>query len=317
MVAGYFVVNSYERKGFAAFFRDRFIRLGIPVLFTMLIITPITGKILFNDNWLDPPFSFLDLIKRILNGVGVMWFAELLLLFSLFYGLTQIRLFKKFIDAVPKSLEITLIREFGLILVMAVLAFIIRFWFPADQAIFGLRFGNFSSYTLLFFLGVLAHKSNLLDSISYVHGIRWLAAGILIGLGGGAALFILGGGTMAFNIFGVRLVGYEIFQGGLTLQSAAYTLWDSFVAVSMSIGLLALFKEKFNFETPLSKTLAKDAFAVYMFHLPIVMGATILIEPLPLLPIVKFILLCVLLVPLCFALSHYVFRKIPLLGKLL
>ena len=38
LLSGYFVPGSYERKGAVTFLKDRFIRLGIPLLFYLLII---------------------------------------------------------------------------------------------------------------------------------------------------------------------------------------------------------------------------------------------------------------------------------------
>jgi hypothetical protein len=330
-IAGYFVVGSYERKGVFWFAKDRLLRLGLPALLTMLLISPITNGLLFGDVWYNPSLGFWAQINLLLNRVGVMWFAEALLVFSLVYGIAQSRLSQKRIDSV-KSLDaagsieptphsagmaFTLRCEFGLILCIAVFAFLIRIWFSSTRIVFGIRPGNFSSYIFLFVGGILARKGHLLAKLTYRHGLVWLAAGLFLGGGGGVALFILGGGTEAFNVFGVRISGIEAFQGGLTWQSAAYTLWESFVAISMTVGLLALFKEKFNRGTRMSCALSADAFAVYMFHLPVVMAVATLAEPLPPPPIVKFVLLCVICVPLCFALAHYVFRRIPVLGRLL
>jgi hypothetical protein len=317
LIAGYFIVGSYERKGFAPFMKERFLRLGVPALITMLIITPFINKVLFNFSVFDDSPDFFTVINWIFDGVGVMWFVEALLLFSLVYGLTQLRPFKKRIKAVTKPVKITLIHEIGLILIIALFAFALRLWSPMDRFVFGMRLGNFSAYILLFAVGIRLRKNDLLSTLSYRHGMRWLVAGIVLGICSGAAMFIIGGGTVSFNMFGVRLVGIETFEGGLTWQSAIFALWEAFIVVSMSIGLLARFKEKYNGQTRLSKTLSDNAFSVYMFHLPVIMTVTVLIEPLPLFPTAKALLLGVLGIPLCFVLGNYVFRKIPFLGKLL
>ena len=40
LMAAYFTPNSYDRKGVAAFWKERLIRLGIPVLLYTLLINP-------------------------------------------------------------------------------------------------------------------------------------------------------------------------------------------------------------------------------------------------------------------------------------
>ncbi|MDA4114722.1 MAG: acyltransferase family protein, partial [Thaumarchaeota archaeon] len=106
-------------------------------------------------------------------------------------------------------------------------------------------------------------------------------------------------------------------DGGLTWQSAGYSLWESFVAVAMGIGLTAVFREKFNNRSKLVKTLSDNSFAVYMFHPLIIVAVALLLSPVALYPIVKWLLLCVICVPLCFAAANFVFRKIPLLKDVL
>jgi surface polysaccharide O-acyltransferase-like enzyme len=106
-------------------------------------------------------------------------------------------------------------------------------------------------------------------------------------------------------------------MGGLTWQSAAFSLWESFIAVAVSFGLIGVFKEKLNYQRRLVKALSDNSFAVYMFHPMIIIPVTILLSPLALYPIAKWLLLCVICIPFCFAATHFVFRRIPLLKKAL
>src|SRR6266700_1066711 len=41
LIAGYFVPEAYDRKGRGKFLRDRWVRLGIPSLFYMLVVHPV------------------------------------------------------------------------------------------------------------------------------------------------------------------------------------------------------------------------------------------------------------------------------------
>ena len=85
----------------------------------------------------------------------------------------------------------------------------------------------------------------------------------------------------------------------------------------MSFGLIAIFREKFNRQSKLVKKLSDNLFAVYMFHPMIIIPVTILFAPLVLYPVAKWLLLCIICIPLCFAATYFVFRRIPLLKKIL
>ena len=45
LLAGYFTPASLERKGYARFIGDRFLRLGVPLLAFILILGPLTSAI--------------------------------------------------------------------------------------------------------------------------------------------------------------------------------------------------------------------------------------------------------------------------------
>ncbi|NLW49074.1 MAG: acyltransferase, partial [Firmicutes bacterium] len=59
------------------------------------------------------------------------------------------------------------------------------------------------------------------------------------------------------------------YNGGLYWQSAAYAFWESFFCVGVCLGLLVLFREKYNTQGKLSRFLSENAFGVYVFHTPI------------------------------------------------
>ena len=166
----------------------------------------------------------------------------------------------------------------------------------------------FGSYTILFFVGILAYRNDLFARISYEAGKRWLIWGIFLGFFSWLVLVSAAKASPG---------GTATLSGGLNWESAGYSLWESFVAVAMSIGLIAVFREKFNHQSKLIKILSGNSFAVYMFHPPILVALTLVFRPVAFAPFVKWVLLCILCVPLCFAATHYVFRKIPLLKNVL
>lgn len=301
LIAGYFAADSYDRRGFGRFVRGRFTRLIVPTLIYMVAITPFIEIVELGRT--GDGFS----IAGFLSGTGVMWFAAALFAFSLAYGL--VRRFASRPAPAPgvRQLEPSFAGAVLLILIIAVSAFLIRIVQPIGTSVLNMQLCYFASYVALFVVGIVAYRNGLFAKIEYRTGRRWLVAGIALGFLVWLVLVIVAtvtGTTDALN-------------GGLTWQSAAYSLWESFVAVAMSIGLVAVFRQRFDRQSPLVRTLSDNSFAVYMFHPPILVGVSLLLASLALSPVAKWALLCVICVPLCFAAAHFVFRRIPLLKEVL
>ncbi|MDD2754853.1 MAG: hypothetical protein PHS80_04915 [Methanothrix sp.] len=91
-IAGYFVPESFDRKGFSKFLRDRMVQLGILTLIYMLFIQTAVIYYLLAFQWTGsrPPFNeyLINYIKTFdfLGGSGPMWFALALLIFSAIYA---------------------------------------------------------------------------------------------------------------------------------------------------------------------------------------------------------------------------------------
>lgn len=301
MISGYFVAGSYDRKGFGGFVGDRFKRLIVPTLIYMIAITPFIEIVELGQK----PTGFN--LVGFLSGTGPMWFAATLFGFSLIYGLVRLISRRSTAASDRKKLEPTWGLAVSLALIIAVCAFLIRIVQPIGTDILNFQLCYFASYIVLFIVGILAYRNNLFAKISYRAGKRLVIGAIALGF---LAWFVL--------VAVATATGSTVaLEGGLTWQSAAFSTWESFIAVAMSIGLIAVFREKFNRQSKLVKTLSDNSFAVYMFHPMIIIPVTLLLIPLALYPIAKWLLLCVICVPLCFAATHFVFRKIPLLKNVL
>jgi len=300
LISGYFVAGSYDRKGFGGFAGDRFKRLVIPTLIFMIAITPFIEIVELGNK----PTSFS--LVGFLSSTGPMWFAAALFGFSLIYGLVRLMSRRSTAVSDRKQLKPTFGLAVSLILIIAVFAFLIRIVQPIGTDILNFQLCYFASYIVLFIVGIIAYRNNLFAKISYRTGKRWLISAIALGF---LAWFVL---VAVATVSGATAA----LEGGLTWQSAAFSIWESFVAVALSIGLIAVFREKFNRQSKLVKALSDNSFAVYMFHPMIIIPVTLLFSPLVLYPIVKWLLLCLICVPLSFAAAHFVFRRIPLLKNI-
>jgi hypothetical protein len=197
LIAGYFVPSSLEKKGFAKFVSDRFIRLGVPALAYMLLINPLVILGLMGER-LEGRITWSSYTEYLagwhfIEGSGPLWFALVLLVFSLLYAL-----FRWFIPnpsaadvkdrPLPTKLGILL-----LILIIAAGAFLIRIVLPIGTSIQNMQFCYFSSYIVLFIIGVVSKQNDWLSRLEYAAGRRWLISAIGLGFVGFAVVMILGG----------------------------------------------------------------------------------------------------------------------------
>ncbi|MCL2197598.1 MAG: acyltransferase family protein [Defluviitaleaceae bacterium] len=310
LISGYFTPASYDKKGFGKFAKDRFIRLGLPAIIYMLVIHPILAIGILGhrlgeaDGFLATYAEYL-IGLHFIGGSGPLWFAVALLIFSLIYALLRICVARKILTG-DKNFP-GFMRILGLILLISVCAFLVRIVQPIGTDIFNMQLGYFSQYVILFIVGIYCKRCDWLEKLEYNAGRRWLICGISLGF----VLFVV------IMILGGALDGdLTPFDGGVTWQSAAYALWESFVAVAMAIGLIALFKEKFNTQSAFVKRLSANAFSVFVFHSIIIVPLTLLFSPVDLIPIVKFFIAAVVGIPLCFLITDLTVQRIPFLRRL-
>ncbi len=263
LISAYFVPGSYDRKGPSLFLKDRIIRLGIPLALYSWIIRPLLA-------YLDPvrfPVSrppFLSFItgtyfkNEAVFGAGPLWFIEVLLIFSVFYILWRL-----FTPVHPeKSVEETHFPGNGSIIVFALLlgavAFLIRLWLHVgwDFVPLNLQFPFFTQYIALFIIGLIAYRRNWLLGIPDSTGRHWLVV---------AAVLILLFWPLAL-VGGAAKGGLDLFRGGLHWQALAYALWESFLGISLCIGLIYAFRRYANCQGKTASLLSHSAYAAYLIH---------------------------------------------------
>jgi len=131
---------------------------------------------------------------------------------------------------------------------------------------------------------------------------------------------LVGGTTFWLAIFVVGVgPGGDIskYQGGLYWQSAAYTLWESFCYLGVCLGLVVLFRERFNSGGRFARFMSENGFSVYVFHPPILILVTLALRDFAWHPLVKFGIAAAIAVSLCFIASSLVLRRIPLVKRIL
>lgn len=163
LLAGYFTPHSLERKGYTSFLKDRFLRLGIPLLAFIFILGPLTAAIVtaWQGDGFWPTIRFLWQHQRIINGP--LWFAQALLIFSLGYCLWRALFGAPLATAKRTPVLIPahrwwLLGAFG----TALGALAIRQFVPVGENVFGLQLGYFAGYIFLFAIGIAAWRCDWL-----------------------------------------------------------------------------------------------------------------------------------------------------------
>jgi glucans biosynthesis protein C len=307
LISGYFTPGSFDRKGPGNFYKDRLLRLGIPMIAYALVLSPIASI----SPYLSPmPGDFFHLTPPAtwqqfpdMLGVGPLWFAEMLLFFCLGYIVWR-RVRRVNIQSTDRIFAPPSYRAIGLfILALALATYVLRIVVPMGTFIplFGFpSLAYLPQYLSFFILGIIAFRQNWLETISGSLGktgfvVAGLSTIVIIPLEFSSGLAFLGHGSW---------------------QSAFYALWDSAFSVGMCLGLITLFRRYFNRQTRFGRFLSQQAFTVYIIHIPVIVLLALTLRDLHPGALPKFALAALIGVPLCFMIAFLV-RKLPFASRIL
>jgi len=309
LLAGYFTPSSYDRKGPIRFLWDRLLRLGIPLAAFSFLFDPLLKAIQAVGVW-NPgsPFgqAYLHHLQDLTFNPGPLWFVTALLIFGFAYALLRWGA-----DAFGRRPRETFgrlapqwILVFGLLL--GVITFLVRIPYPSGRVWFVFQLGDFPQYVALFVAGILARRQRWLEGLTAKDGRlwRWLALGFAVAL---PVVGFIGG---AFD------GDPSEFQGGTNWQSMVGSLWWSLQGIAICVALLATFKERLNRQGWLAREAARDAYAVFIIHAPVVVGISILLMRTALAPGIKWLLVSGLATAACFLLASGI-RRLPLVRRIL
>ncbi len=296
-ISGYFTAPSYDRKGTLRFLRDKLVRLGIPLLFYAFVLGPAMSYFPHHRDWT----VFLEYYRtRILTlkniGFGPLWFVEALLIFNFAYVIWK-AVSRSGADARHKAFPSS-----RSILAAAVLtgigAFCLRLVWPCGVNVLQMQLGYFSSYVVLFALGIAAFRYGWLEEIPARTSRTWsllaLASILLL------PVILVLGGALSGNV--------EPFMGGMHWQAAAYSLWEPFAAFGIILFLLTRFRSYLNRAGVLLRALSESSYTAYIIHPPVIVGVSLLAREASAPPMLKFMAVGTSGVALCFALSYLVTR---------
>lgn len=307
-MAGYFTVPSVEAKGAASFVRDRFVRLGIPTLLYMFLIGPLTQYFL-SDTWGGGGFvhQWLTHLRdgEWLSESGPMWFCAVLLIFCIAYASASVVASAPLrrIVKVPSNLRIG-----GFLGAMALMTFLVRIVAPENVAVLNVHVGDCLQYILMFVAGTLAYRGNWLTCFRSRSAQNWA----LCSLGMAAPLLLLL--VLIRPSLGDNT---NVYNGGANWISACKCLWEALICIGMSFAIISGYRQRFNRQGMLARWFSNNAFAVYVFHPPVLIALAIALHRVNAPAVPKAVLLSLLASLFTFSLSSLALRRIPVLRRVL
>jgi glucan biosynthesis protein C len=312
LVSAYFVPGAYDRKGPGRFLKDRLVRLGIPLaVYSWLLRPPLVYLYLRSIQglrlswWRYFPSEYFK--SNAVLGAGPLWFVETLLIFTVLYVVWRLLTGRGSGSPAaethfPKNLSVALFA-----LLLGVAGFLVRLWRPIEWSFvpLNLQLPFFAQYIALFILGLIAYRRNWLVGLPEAAGRLWLGIGMLMIL-----LF------WPLALAGDMATSLEPFLGGWHWQALAYALWESFLCLGMCIGLIYAFRRYGHGQGRLARFLSSNAYAAYLIHGPVITIMALAARDVMLHPLVKFGLVSLVAIPLCFGLSGLV-RKLPYVDQVL
>jgi peptidoglycan/LPS O-acetylase OafA/YrhL len=311
LLAGYFAPGSYDRKGAGRFTVGKLLRLGIPLVLYYFLIEPLSQT----GFWLMPPeltgittpLSWKAYPK--LLGMGPTWFVAMLLVFSLGYVVWRLVAGKRASasesESSPGYLGVGLF-----VLALAGASYLWRMVVPLGKFV-----GDFPTlsylpqYLSFFVVGMVAYRRNWFRTLPNAMGLVGLVAALV-------AAIVLYPLAISGQLLSVDITNLNNSMGKGHWQSAVYAAFDSIFAVGLCLFLITLLRRFANRESRLGSWMARQSYAVYILHIPVVVYLGYALRGLALPNLLKFLVASLVIVPACFVVA-FVVRKIPFVSKVL
>jgi len=300
-IAGMFTAPSLARKGARRFIADRLVRLGIPMLFFIVFLSPVI-EYLDTDNagWTEGFWAFtLEIWWP--PAPGPTWFLGVLLVFSLAYVGVRSLWPRPYAGTAP--LRVWHLVTVGV--VVAVVSYAIRLAVPLGEELWRLAIPQAPGWVAGFTLGILSAERGWLSPLR--NGIARLTRR--------SAWVALGVGLLTLVSTALWFDPQRLF-GGPTWESALASCLEAAFVVTMPFWLVDLFRRRFTGQGPILQEMSRAAFAAFLFHQLVLVGLVLGSRLIALPPEVDFLVVSTLGVALSFLIGSAVVR-VPGLSRIL
>ncbi len=294
-VAGLFTPQSLRRKGRQGFLRDRLVRLGLPWVVSMLFLWPLSLWVAYRAAGHDVTPWWVFTNRRPLLDSGALWFALVLLVFSVGYAMWPPRV--RWWDRRP-TIGYLLLVAAG----VAAGSFLVRLWFPARSGQPGdLHLWQWPQCAGMFALGIAVSRCGwarrVPDRQYRVGGVVAVSTVVLLPL-----LAVRLGLANAVD-------GVGPFLGGWHWQALLAAAVEGVLVVFGSVFLVGLAQRSWTWTGPLATGCARVAFPAFVLQGPVLVLLAVALRPLAVPAEVKAALLVVGAIVACFSLPSLLARR--------
>lgn len=302
LVAGMFTPASLRRKGLRRYAVDRTIRLLVPSLLFVLLLTP---PIEYVDpeagDWAGGFWAFVPHVWSIWPPApGPTWFLGVLLVFSLVYGV--VRTVRPHGAAGPRPLHAR--QLVAVAVAIAVASYLLRIAVPMGHEVWHLALGQAPAWIAGFTLGILGGERGWFRPIEprLARGARrvgWAATASCV-------VFVA---TVASTS------ELDVLFGGGTWQSLVLAVLEGTIVVTVSLWLVDVFQRRVDHQGRVAATMSRAAFAAFLVHQGVLVALVLGSRQVEWPPEVKYLAVASLGVALSFA-AGSVLVRVPGLSRL-
>jgi hypothetical protein len=256
LIAGLFTPVSVDRKGAGLFARERFLRLGVPFLVSAFAIWPMSMWVAYRSTGERVSYQFLLTGRERLIDSGSLWFAEVLLIFSLVYVV-----WRSWSPLRPgQSSPFTLGRMGALAAGVALTTFLVRQFLSARGTQYlDLHLWQWPQLAAMFGLGVVGAR----------HGLAHAVPPRLARTSGWITLVIVLCGPVVALVFGVDDLANDAapFLSGWNVEALVLACFEGILVVFGSLWMLAFAQRHLTSNRPLWHRLRRSSFAAFILQI--------------------------------------------------
>ena len=301
-ISGYVMPGAYDKYGAGGFLKSKVMRLVVPLAVVSLgIFVPINYALGHYASF-GAYISYLTTHDGVQSIVAHLWFVQHLFIYSVAFAAVVyvIRKIRPRPAGEPSRAQISPLALYVaaavLLVSVALLSFAVRAEYPIDRWIVLAGYvrcepAHLPQYALLFITGTVCGRFGIVDRVRAIDGKLFVAAALIV--------------------LAVRIAGGDRWFHASPL---AYAWIESALAVTVSGGLLFLFRDFVNMRNGVTRFFSDNAYGVYLYHVFPMVGMQMAIAGMKVGGEAKFALISVLSIAASYT-AVWLLRLIPAVRK--